>query len=589
MNRSGSTVNATPTSPGLAALLCRGLDKLSIMLGYWDRNLHNQFSTESYSGLLGFTPHELLGQHLLEVLHNHSDRSVAEHVEAALQGERRDFEWSFQRPGSSAKIATFVPDVVDGIVLGFFAQLTEASATNAVETVLRESARKLQIVESQFRSILNDQADVISRLTGDGVYVYANQAFLRFFGKSEAELLGSRWQPIVYEEDLGRVTAELAALSPSNSLIIIENRVYSADKKIHWMEFSNRGIFDSAGHLVEIQSVGRDITKRKLAEEALQVSESRFRMLIDRAPIAIGISRNAIALYVNNKFLELFGFDQVDEVVGKPITNRWSPESRAHIEEFARNRSLGLPAPTQYEEQAVHKDGRVIPVQVDAAVIPLPDGPATIGFLSDTSEKRRAQARLQESLEQSIRAIADTVEARDPYTAGHQRRVADLAVAIAKAMGLSQQQIHGLRLAASIHDLGKINVPAEILAKPSRLSPIEYSLLKVHPEKGYDILHGIDFPWPVAEIVYQHHERIDGTGYPRGLKGDQIILEARILAVADVVEAMASHRPYRSGLGLDVALLEVERGRGVIYDPDVADACLKLFRQEKYSLQELTL
>lgn len=192
---------------------------------------------------------------------------------------------------------------------------------------------------------------------------------------------------------------------------------------------------------------------------------------------------------------------------------------------------------------------------------------------------------LQKSLEQSIQAIADIVEARDPYTAGHERRVGELAVAIAREMGLAEERIHGIRLAAGIHDLGKIKVPAEILAKPGKLTDVEFMLIKTHPQAGYDILKDVDFPWPIADMVWQHHERLDGSGYPQGLQDGPILLESRIMTVADVVEAMASHRPYRAALGIETALKEIERGRGSAYDPTVADACLKLFREGRFAFQ----
>ena len=193
-------------------------------------------------------------------------------------------------------------------------------------------------------------------------------------------------------------------------------------------------------------------------------------------------------------------------------------------------------------------------------------------------------AKLRGSLEATIGAIAATVETRDPYTAGHQRRVADVARAIAREMGLSEDAQEGVHFGALIHDLGKVQVPAEILSKPTRLTKIEFELIKTHPQAGYDIIKGIDFPWPVADMVYQHHERLDGSGYPQGLKGDAIALEARILAVADVVEAMASHRPYRPGLGVDAALREIEAKRGVWFDPVAVDACLRLFREGRFKL-----
>ncbi|MBI4292936.1 MAG: PAS domain-containing protein [Betaproteobacteria bacterium] len=198
-------------------------------------------------------------------------------------------------------------------------------------------------------------------------------------------------------------------------------------------------------------------------------------------------------------------------------------------------------------------------------------------------EARENAVRLRESLEETVFAIATTVEMRDPYTAGHQRRVTELAIAIARKLGLSDHQLHGLRLASMVHDLGKIRVPAEILSKPGRLTDIEMSLMKLHPKTGNDILKDIKFPWPIARIVLEHHERIDGSGYPHALKGDSILLESRILGVADVVEAMASHRPYRPGLGIEAALAEIGKGSGRLYDPSVADACTKLFRESGFS------
>lgn len=209
-----------------------------------------------------------------------------------------------------------------------------------------------------------------------------------------------------------------------------------------------------------------------------------------------------------------------------------------------------------------------------------------IETLRTRAEHEQHSVILRRSLEQSIETIAATVESRDPYTAGHQRRVGELAVAIARAMGLSEDKIQGLHLAAIIHDLGKIHIPAEILAKPGKLTNIEFELIKTHPQAGYDILKNVEFPWPIADIVWQHHEKLDGSGYPQGLKGDQILLESKILTVADIVEAMSSHRPYRSTLGIKSALEEIARGRGVKYDPVVVDTCLMLFAEKKFKFSK---
>ncbi|MCF8076815.1 MAG: response regulator [Desulfotignum sp.] len=198
------------------------------------------------------------------------------------------------------------------------------------------------------------------------------------------------------------------------------------------------------------------------------------------------------------------------------------------------------------------------------------------------SAKDAAVAQLKKSLSGTVQVIVAMVEKRDPYTAGHQQRVAQLACAIAKEMNLADDIVEGIGMAGIIHDLGKIAIPAEILSKPTPLTDEEFSLIKLHPRAGYDILKDIEFPWPVAQIAFQHHERMDGSGYPQGLKGDEILLEAGIMAVADTVEAMASHRPYRPALGLDAALEEIKKGKGTLYDAKVVDACVRLFSENRF-------
>jgi putative two-component system response regulator len=200
-----------------------------------------------------------------------------------------------------------------------------------------------------------------------------------------------------------------------------------------------------------------------------------------------------------------------------------------------------------------------------------------------TVELRVSEKKLRSSLFESITALAAIVEMRDPYTAGHQRRVAQLAVAIAKELQLTDEQVEGINLAGVVHDVGKIRVPAEILSKPGRLTALEFSLIKEHSQNGYEILKTIDFPWPIAQIVLQHHERLDGSGYPQGLKAEQILIEAMIVTVSDVVESMTSHRPYRPGLGIDAALEEIELNKGKLFDPKVVDACTRLFREQNFS------
>lgn len=238
------------------------------------------------------------------------------------------------------------------------------------------------------------------------------------------------------------------------------------------------------------------------------------------------------------------------------------------------------------------KDGMKFPIE--HTLMPLNDGhmktSGQVLVFRDISDRRKAEQELKESwerlhqaLEGTIQAMALTIEIRDPYTAGHQRRVSKLSCAIARELGMPEEQVEGLRVAGDIHDIGKIYVPAEILSKPGQITAIEYGIIKTHPQVGYDILKNIRFPWPVAQIVLQHHERMDGSGYPLGLSGENILIEARILTVADIVEAMSSHRPYRPAQGVDKALEEISLHKGVFYDTAAVEACLKLFQKKGFA------
>ena len=243
------------------------------------------------------------------------------------------------------------------------------------------------------------------------------------------------------------------------------------------------------------------------------------------------------------------------------------------------------------ENTCIHKDGHSVVLETSAVPILDSDG----GFLGyrgidrDITERKKVEQELQHSLkrlektmESTIEAITTTIETRDPYTTGHQMRVTDLACAIAKVMEVPPTQIEGIRVAGLLHDIGKIAIPTEILSKPGKLTEVEFSMIKTHAKTGYNILKKIEFAWPVAKAVLQHHERWNGSGYPHGIRGEDILLEARILAVADVMEAMASHRPYRPSVGLDKALEEVSKNSGILYDPAVAKACETAFARDGF-------
>ncbi|HOD15551.1 MAG: PAS domain S-box protein [Spirochaetes bacterium] len=297
--------------------------------------------------------------------------------------------------------------------------------------------------------------------------------------------------------------------------------------------------------------------------------------------------------YCNQAMARITGYT-VEEMIGLSYSNYMEPNVQREVYRHFNSVFRGEAEKKTLLYNIVTKDMQSRIVEISVSLIKSPAG-KPVGFrgiMRDITDRQR-DMDLQESfnmmrkaLGQTVQALSLAIEVRDPYTAGHHRRVSDLARSIATAMGISRESIDGIRIAGSIHDIGKISIPSEILSKPAKLTDIEFRIIQTHPQMGYDILKNIDFPWPVAMAVYQHHERINGTGYPRGLKGTEMILEAKILAVADVVEAMSSYRPYRRAIGIDDALVEIRNNSGTLYDPEVTEACLDLFKSGSYILKD---
>ena len=337
---------------------------------------------------------------------------------------------------------------------------------------------------------------------------------------------------------------------------------------------------------------GRDITERKRAELELLEAKALFETVVEHIPLMIFLKEATDLKFVifNRAGEELLGHDR-KALLGKNNLALFPPEQAAHFmakdrEALAKRGVVDIP-----EEfiQTAKKGVRLLHTRKVSLMGSDGTTKYLLGISEDITESKKIEVRLRETLDGLGKALTGIfqvlsalTEKRDPYTAGHQRRVADLARAIGREMGLAVDRVEGLRLAGTIHDMGKIAVPSEILSKPTRLTEIEFNLIKVHPQVGYDILGNIDFSWPIATMILQHHERMNGSGYPAQLKGEEILLEARILAVSDVVEAMASHRPYRPALGIEAALAEIEKNKGILYDSEVASACLALFREKGF-------
>ena len=336
-------------------------------------------------------------------------------------------------------------------------------------------------------------------------------------------------------------------------------------------------------------AIARDITERWRIERALRRSEEeKTRILDSLSEMVVYYGKDMRILWANKVAGDSRGLNPV-ELVGKRCYDVWHKHK-----EFCKNCPVVKVFKTgDYNEaEIILPDGRVWFIRAHSIKDLEGNVSGVVEVISDITIKKKIELEHRQSidkshriLEETVIALAATAERRDPYTAGHQRRVARLACAIAKEMNLDKDTVEGIRMASIIHDVGKVYVPAEILSKPSKLSELEFSIIKTHPQIGYDILKPVEFPWPIAMIVFQHHEKLDGSGYPRGIAGKDILLETKVLTVADVVEAMASYRPYRVALGIDKALAEIKQGRGILYDKQVVDACINLFKKKQFKLK----
>ena len=329
--------------------------------------------------------------------------------------------------------------------------------------------------------------------------------------------------------------------------------------------------------------------------DKIRSSEERFKTLSENAPdIIYTLDGHGLFTYVNPAYEKILGYT-TDDVFGKSVNSFLTKDSSRLFFDML-SRIIGKKnSITDQFVSLYHKNG-------DERLFSFSGAPnfdlggnviGVVGTLKDITDLKRSEAELQFSynklksaMNSTIEAISLIVESRDPYTAGHQKRVASLAVTIAELMNLPEDQVEKIHMGSLIHDIGKIHIPAEILTKPGRLSKIEYEMMKAHPEIGFKILKSVDFIPPIAQMVYQHHERMDGSGYPLGIHGEEILLEARIIAVADTVEAMASHRPYRPAIGLEKALATIRENRGNLYDPHVVDSCLVLFDEKGFKFPE---
>ena len=322
-----------------------------------------------------------------------------------------------------------------------------------------------------------------------------------------------------------------------------------------------------------------------------------YRILLEEmSEGALTMTADGLILFSNQRFAETVK-TPLNHVVGSSIYTWLNPENQVILKSIL---TIDPSEKRRKELVLLATDGKQVPIYLSVSKVSL-SGPGDIYCLvtTDLTEEKKIEeivtakkmalaalkssVELEKSLEESIKSIAYTVESRDEYTAGHMKRVGQLASAIARELGLPEDTVHGIDLASTIHDVGKIAIPVEILTKPGKLSKVEFMLVQTHVEAGYDIVKNIQFPWPIARMILEHHERMNGSGYPQGLKGDEILLGSRIIALSDVIEAMSTHRPYRFVVGIDAALDEIKQHRGTLYDAQAVDACLKLFAEKRFT------
>jgi PAS domain S-box-containing protein len=542
----------------------------------------------------GYPEKDLVSRPFTEFIHPEDSAKVLDHYKKRVSGEEVPTSYVFRimtRDGFVKWVEIHVALIFwegKAATLNFMIDITERKRA---DEALRQS-------NARFRSYFELPLVGIAITSPEKGWIEANDRLLDILGYSWRELQGMTWAELTHPEDLDADVEQFnRVLANEIDSYMIDKRFIRKDGEVIWTNLAVGCVRKSDGTVDYFVALFEDITERKQSEEELHESEKRYRLLADNSTdviwkmtlegkfIYVSPSITNLSGYTPQETMEIPFYKYVEESYVKPvmaeITSQLTKPPSERLKSF------------RMELQQYCKDGTIKDIEVTVGWL-FDDRGDPIGIQGSTRDitsRKRAEEELQLTLKSlrnsfgaTVQVMVAAVESRDPYTAGHQLRAANLACAIAGEMGLPQDKIEGLQMAGAIHDIGKLSIPSEILTKPTRLTDIEFSLIKEHPRIGYEMLKDVESPWPLAQIVYQHHERMDGSGYPRNLKGDEILLEARIMAVADVVEAMGSHRPYRATLGIEAALEEIKNNKGTLYDNAVVDACLKLFREKGYQL-----
>ncbi|MFQ6069014.1 MAG: PAS domain S-box protein [Candidatus Aminicenantales bacterium] len=565
------------------------VEKAGVAILIDDRKGNIVYGNERFAELFGYTVEEIRHQSIRTLVHPDDVERVMRFHKERMKGKIHESKYEFRgvrKDGSIIYLEVDAGALKEGEkIVGTRSYIWDITERKKAEEALKES-------EEKYRAIVEQSHDAIYIYRGNR-FLFVNDTVARITGYTKDELYQMNVWNLIHPDDrervkkIGRDRAEGKEV-PSRYVA----RVVTRKGESRYCEFAVKAI-SYRGEYAAIGAV-RDVTEQKKAEEALRESEEKYKLIAETSPDAVTTTDlEGRITYASPLTVKMHGYRSSRELMGRSsfelIHPRDHEKAQTNLEKVLRGKAV-----RNSEYTFLRKDGKAFAGELSVSLITNGSG-KPVGFIAitrDITERKRAEREIQLSnkkllraLEGTVHALASAVEKRDPSTAGHQERVARLAGVIAREMGLPEERIRGIRMAGLVHDVGKIYIPAEILSKASLLNEVEIALIRTHPKVGYDILRGIEFPWPVAKIVLQHHERLNGSGYPTGLTGEDILLEARILAVADVVEAMYSHRPYRPALGLEAAFREITRHRSTLYDSAVVDACLKLFKEKGFRLE----
>ncbi|MDD5492858.1 MAG: PAS domain S-box protein, partial [bacterium] len=554
-----------------------------------DINGQYQYVNKRWCEIAGLSPLEASGEGWTKGLHQDDRERIKQGWKQFI---KTDGKWiaEFRFRDQNARI-TWVHSVVtplhddQGKVTGFLGTDSDITELKNAEATLKQN-------EARFRELYNNMSTCVA------VYEAVNKGedfIIKDINKS-----CERIEKVNKEEVVNKSVLTVFPGIKAFGLFDVFKKVYQSGLPEHfplslYKDSRISGWKDNYVYKLpsgEIVAVYDDVTERKQADEKSRIAKNELQAIFDSSPAMIFYKdKNDILVRVNKAYAEALEMT-TEEINGRATSELFPVNAEKYRLDDLQVMNTGKPILNIIEPMETKHGLRM--VRTDK--IPYRDEKGNVigvvGFVLDITDRIKAEeaekqhyTKLQKTLEGTINALAVTTENRDPYTAGHQRRVADLAFHIGREMGLPADQVQGLKLAGLIHDIGKISIPLEILNKPGRLSEAEFTLIQGHSQVGYDILKNIDFSWPIAQIVLQHHERIDGTGYPAKIGDGDILLESKIISVADVVEAMASDRPYRPALGIDAALTEINQKKGQQYDSQIVDVCNKLFREKGYKFE----